>query len=269
MESEWKRVSPSNPCPVCGKTDWCSVAVNGSAVICPRVETNSVAYIEGSGWLHKFGENPDTKPRFKAVPKQLPEHNAVMAEIFNKMRKQISPEEVMSLSKDVGVSEKSLNKLSVGYSNGRDAYAFPMTRKGRRLVGIRYRTRTGSKFAAKGSKQGLFVPSNFSYEKGVIVCEGPTDTAAMLDLGLNAIGRPSCNSGGLLIKEIAKGLPVAIISDKDDVGRAGSKKLAELLIKGNKTRVCIIEPKSGKDAREWVHKGATKKEVLLAIKEAS
>jgi len=269
MESEWKRVTPSNPCPVCSKTDWCSVAMNGSAVICPRVETNSVAYIEGSGWLHKFGENPNTKPSFKAVPKQLPEHNAVMAEIFNRMRKQISTQELMSLASQVGVTEQSLNRLSVGYSNGREAYAFPMTRKGRRLVGIRYRTKDGNKFAAKGSKQGLFVPSNFSFEKGVVVCEGPTDTAAMLDLGLNAIGRPSCNSGGLLIKEISKGLPVAIISDTDDVGRSGSKKLAELLIKGNKTRVCIIEPKVGKDAREWVNKGATKKEVLLAIKEAN
>ena len=54
MESEWIQVSRSRVCPICGKPDWCLIARNGSAAICPRIEEKSVAYIEGSGWLHKF-----------------------------------------------------------------------------------------------------------------------------------------------------------------------------------------------------------------------
>ena len=61
MESEWIRASRKKPCPVCNKFDWCLIAVNGSAAICPRAEKGSVAYIDGSGWLHKFGD--DTKAK--------------------------------------------------------------------------------------------------------------------------------------------------------------------------------------------------------------
>ena len=101
-----------------------------------------------------------------------------------------------------------------------------------------------------------------------MVCEGPTDTAAMLDLGFNVVGRPSCNSGNSLIQEITSGLPVSILSDTDDVGRAGALQLKKTLSQDKGKQVSIIEPKSGKDAREWVASGATRHEVMEMIAEA-
>ena len=263
MESEWVRVNSSRRCPVCNKSDWCLVAVNGSAAICPRNEKGSMAYIEGSGWLHKFGDDESPKPRLRVAPKPLPEHNQVLSDIYCTLRRQVNPKMVQCLAADLGVSAKSLDILGIGYSSNKDAFAFPMTRHGKRFLGIRYRTKDGSKFAQKGSKQGLFVPESFTLAKAVVICEGPTDTAAMLDLGFNAIGRPSCNGGDRLVKELIKGNPVAILADADEAGIFGARMLAKKLPKS-----VVINPPNHKDAREWVASGATKSDVMELIWEA-
>jgi phage/plasmid primase-like uncharacterized protein len=263
MDSEWTRVNQSRRCPVCGKSDWCLVAVNSSAAICPREEKGSVAYIEGSGWLHRFGDENSPKPRLRVSPKPLPEHNQVLQEIHSKLRRQATVDVVKSLSEQLSVSEKSLDLLQVGYSATKDAFSFPMSRRGNRFIGIRYRTRDGSKFAQKGSKQGLFIPSSFTLAKAVVICEGPTDTAAMLDLGFNAIGRASCNSGDRLVTELVQRNPVAIIADNDDAGMFGARRLAEKM-----KNAVIINPIGSKDARDWVASGATRGDVLGLISEA-
>ena len=260
MESEWTKANSGRPCPVCKKQDWCLVAVNGGAVICPRVEQGSVAYIDGSGWLHRFGDDTTPKPRLRVSPKPLPEHNEVLSTVFAGLRKQINPEMLECMSQELGVSSKSLDLMGVGFSETKNAYAFPMSRSRKRFLGIRYRTRDGYKFAAKGSKQGLFVPTSFTLAKAVVVCEGPTDTAAMLDLDFNAIGRASCNSGVRLVEELVQGNPVAILADSDEAGRAGARQLQKKL-----ARAVIIEPDNCKDAREWLANGANRGRVLEKI----
>jgi hypothetical protein len=62
------------------------------------------------------------------------------------------------------------------------------------VVGIRLRNERG-KFAVRGSRQGVFV-AGVPAQKTLFVCEGPTDTAAAVDLGLFAVGRPNCCCGG-------------------------------------------------------------------------
>jgi 5S rRNA maturation endonuclease (ribonuclease M5) len=263
MDSEWIRADSNRRCPVCGKFDWCLIAVNGGAAICPRTEDKAVAYIEGSGWLHKFGDESSPKPRLMAQPKPLPEHNSVLADVFNRERRQITPDLLQLLSGDLSITPKSLDLMGVGFSETKGAFSFPMTRHGRRFLGIRYRTKDGSKFAAKGSKQGIFVPASFTLSKAVVICEGPTDTAAMLDLGFNAIGRASCNAGHRLVAELTQNNPVAILADADEAGRIGAEILRRKL-----KRAVIIEPNGFKDAREWVANGATRGEVMEVISKA-
>lgn len=54
--SEFTRVSRNYPCPICGKEDWCLVAEDGSAAICPRTPDGAVKEIAGSGYLHRLSE---------------------------------------------------------------------------------------------------------------------------------------------------------------------------------------------------------------------
>ena len=52
MKRIWNRVNRQNPCPVCGKNDWCLVSLDESAVICPRTERGAIKRIGEAGWLH-------------------------------------------------------------------------------------------------------------------------------------------------------------------------------------------------------------------------
>lgn len=51
-----QRVNRQQPCPVCGKTDWCSF--NDRIAICMRVESGHLVSGKMGGWLHKLAESP-------------------------------------------------------------------------------------------------------------------------------------------------------------------------------------------------------------------
>ncbi|QDP65063.1 MAG: hypothetical protein GOVbin1630_20 [Prokaryotic dsDNA virus sp.] len=266
-ETRWVRVTAENRCPICKKPDWCTISEDKSAVICPRIEEGSKKYIDGSGYLHILKETTEWKKELsKPIEKQLPEHNEVMAIMARKLAKTISEEKLVDLAEDLDVSIKSLKRLYVGYASNQDAYSFPMLRSGNRLIGIRFRNMEGRKWALKGSRQGLFLPKQEGKEqKGVLICEGPTDTGAALDMGFDCIGRPSCNSGSDLIIEAAKGRHVAIIADADNVGLDGAERLA-FTLRSHCPEVVILVPPA-KDLRAWVAEGCVRKDVLDLIKE--
>jgi phage/plasmid primase-like uncharacterized protein len=143
------------------------------------------------------------------------------------------------------------------------------------ICGIRLRGADGRKWAVKGSRQGLFIPECLNNcADRLLICEGPTDTAALLDLGFDAVGRPSCNGGnrcvlGLVLSD-GRLVPreVVIVADSDEPGQRGAWKLATTLV-AYVSRVRIIEPPGGiKDARQWVQSGATRYDVEAAIDEA-
>ncbi|MFN6466164.1 MAG: VapE domain-containing protein [Nostoc sp. DedVER02] len=46
QEGDWAEATKANPCPLCGKPDWCSVAASGDAVLCRRTDTTP------NGWKH-------------------------------------------------------------------------------------------------------------------------------------------------------------------------------------------------------------------------
>ena len=262
--TDWDRASARNKCPICGKGDWCLLAKDKSAVICPRVEEKSAKYIDGSGYLHilKPGEYKKQNPEWKS---ELPEHNSVIASLAKKHIAAISDDNLRALSESLSVSRESLARMFVGWSGTHNGATFPMFRHKRRVIGIRIRTMTGKKFAVKGSKQGLFLPKDWRTQKtkGVLICEGPTDTAAALDLGFSAIGRPSCLGGTALITEAVSSRRVVIIADDDGPGMDGAVRLKKHLSVFC-PQVQIITPPC-KDMRDWVKSGATKQDVVDAI----
>jgi hypothetical protein len=93
----------------------------------------------------------------------------------------------------------------------------------------------------------------------------------MLDLGFNAIGRPSCMGATELIIEMAAGrAAVGIMADRDGPGMDGASRLSHALRKVV-NKVFIVSPPEGyKDVRGWYRGGELRKEDALEhIKAAS
>jgi 5S rRNA maturation endonuclease (ribonuclease M5) len=159
------------------------------------------------------------------------------------------------LSKDLGVTNNSLFQMQCVFVLQHNAFAFPMKDAEEKMIGIRFRNWVGEKWSLKGSRNGLFIP-DIPVEQTVYICEGPTDCAAALSIGLYAIGRPSCSGGVDLIQkfvernEIRK---VIIIADNDTPGLKGAQTLSENLKVPN---AIIITP--AKDVRAFVNAGGDK-----------
>lgn len=181
------------------------------------------------------------------------------------------------LARKLGVSRESLSWLRCAWAPVHKAWAFPMRDGDGKIVGIRLRNEAGDKWAVKGSRQGLFIPAYFEgdqrYWDMCFVTEGPTDCAAMLSLGLYAIGRPSCNANPDQLKIALKNHQirrVVIVSDNDDKRRLngqqwspgldGAKALGAAL---KLPHVIYVPPM--KDVRDFLNSGGTKQLIMQEI----
>jgi len=119
---------------------------------------------------------------------------------------------------------------------------------------IRLRNERG-KFAVRGSRQGIFLAA-VPAQKTLFVCEGPTDTAGAVELGLFGVGRPNCCCGGAEIRTYARRHECAkavIVSDNDKPGLDGARKVGGEL----KLPYAVYVPPA-KDLREFVRLGGTR-----------
>jgi hypothetical protein len=135
--------------------------------------------------------------------------------------------------------------------------AIPMYNSDEQPIGIRYRADNGRKWSERGSRSGLFLAPQQA--KGtVVICEGPSDTAAIMGKGIEAIGRPDCGScvesTVALIRK--RGYNRVIIladrdvrDDKTTPGFDGAMRLGNAL--KDHVHTIIALPKIGNDAREW------------------
>lgn len=124
-----------------------------------------------------------------------------------------------------GVSPKSLYRLRAGWNAENGAAVFPMSDGSGRIIGLRYRSPSGGKWAATGSRNGLFVPEGLQPKTPLFLPGGPTDAAAVLSLGVQAVGRPSAVAGVDLVAELVRRIRpslVIVVADQDEVGRRGA-----------------------------------------------
>lgn len=187
-----------------------------------------------------------------------------------KFQQAADPSRLAQFARELGVSVESLRRLGIGYALGRRSWAFPMRSPTGDIVGIRLRGIDGSKRSIRGSRQGLFIPEGLRPGGLLLVCEGPTDTAAALTLGFEAIGRPSCSGGGDMVIELVwkqKPATVVVIADNDKPGREGAGRVAERLAYWS-SNVRQVIPNEAKDLREWVQRGVTRETVLKACEQA-
>ncbi len=271
--SEWRRVSKCHPCPICEKPDWCSVSADGAVALCQRVE--SPRRIGDAGWLHRLTDDPRDYRRpvrtVRIAPKPTP--RAELPKLNDRYQASVNSDELKRLANTLGLSVGSLHRLGIGWSADHKAWTFPMTDTAGQIRGIRLRRCDGFKFAVKGGRDGLFLPAGIDpTDLLLLIAEGPTDAAALLDIGfVDAIGRPSCTGGTRLIVEHVKHhrpTEVAIVSDADAPGLRGANALAAVLV-AYVPMVRVIQPPDGiNDGRAWLRAGATRQDVKVIIEAA-
>jgi hypothetical protein len=213
------------------------------------------------GWLHRIAAAPPPpRPPCRVYVPANPEPERDWRALLERWARRTSPAQCGWLAHILGVSAPSLQRLGAVVSDRLGVWAFPMFDAARQVIGIRLRAEDGHKWAVAGSHNGLFWPSDLACAGPLLVCEGPTDTAALLDLGYDAIGRPSCTGTVEMVIEVVRTLrrrDVVIVADADSPGIDGACRLARALTDAGR-RPKVIRPLQGKDARAWVLAGATR-----------
>ena len=204
----YTRVSKLAPCPICKKPDWCRVFTDGW-VECMRVQSDRPA--KSGGWM--WGPRGDSTPHPGPLPDRggegvgrPPTINAT--KLHRDWLAATTPTQLAEFASALGLSVAALVAANAAWAEPHSAWAFPMCDGHGNVVGIRLRRADGIKFAVRGSRQGIFLGKAESGKaesgKVLFVCEGPTDTAAAVELGLFAVGRPNCCCGGADIKIYAR-----------------------------------------------------------------
>lgn len=277
MERQWTRVTRSAKCPICGKPDYCSRS--GNLVLCMRVESARLSGCRLGGWLHSLGV--DSEPTPTTLPKQ-PKPNIDWTVLSQSMfTGATAAEERGYLAATLGVSESALVELQVG--RGWDDYrskpysSWPERDETGRVVGIVRRYRDGGKKTMRHSSHGLYYADGYLRMRlgPVFLPEGGSDTAALLSVGVNVVGRPS-NLGG--VDQLAALLgrcrnTVVVIGERDEKpesrgqhpscpstctgclrcwpGLVGAQETAKRLRERLRRRVKYVLPPT-KDVRAWL-----------------
>lgn len=283
QDRQWSRVTRGAKCPICGKGDYCTRS--GGLVLCMRVESPKPSSCRMGGWLHSIDDGHEPTPT--TLPKrERPNIDwGVLAQ--DMFTSPTAAEERFYLAKTLGVSEAALVELKVG--RGWDDYrslpysSWPERDAAGKVVGIVRRYRSGDKKTMQFSSHGLYYATNFlRMRRGpVFLPEGGSDTAAMLGVGLNVVGRPS-NLGG--VDQLAAMLAtcrneVVVLGERDEKpdkrgehdscpstclgclrcwpGMVGAKETAARLKKHLRQRVrWAMLPPSAKDVRAWLNQNS-------------
>jgi hypothetical protein len=234
------------------------VGRDGKDAICPRVSEGANREVEGAGWLHKLR---DVLPAAAIPPPLPPVPDIDMAPLMAGYRKAMTARRMRAICSRTGLNHQCLNRFGIGWYEERNVYAFPMVDEHRKVIGIRLRSIDGAKWAVPGSRNGLFIPFGL-LSFPLWICEGPTDAAALIMLGLPAIGRPSCNGGSPMIRRMLADRhgSVVIMADRDFPGIDGARRLQGRLAP---RKVFVVQPPwPHKDARAWVNAGAVLDDLL-------
>ena len=266
---EFRRVTKREPCPVCEHPDWCLVSKDGDgspvSAICKRIESGR-RWGE-AGHLHLLRESEHQRgcrPRRRTI--KIPVARAEFPALAERLQAALTDREADDLAGELGVKADSLRLLGLGWSG--TEWTFPMHDAVGVICGIQKRPFRGKKWSVKGSRMGLFLPADLDPGEQLFVLEGASDTAAFLDLGFAAIGRPSCSTGVKLITRYVREhqvRTVVVVADADGPGRRGAQRLVPQLHAMCRS-VRLIEPGgSANDAREWITSGASRAEVLAVV----
>lgn len=241
-------------CFACGKADWCLISDTGTQCLCKRIE--SPMRWKDAGFLHAQDGASGAAVDLKGYAKNEPKPRFIDCDaVLQRYLQDTTRERVARFADLIGVSSESLRALGARWSVRHEAWAFPLSNHERKVVGIRYRTESGEKFSMKGGSEGVFLPTS-EPARTIYMPEGPTDTAALLSIGLYAIGRPNNSNGATLVRRLLgllKPAELIVIADRDAAGRDGAARFV-----ADMAWTCrVVSPPRHKDVRQWVNAGAT------------
>lgn len=164
----------------------------------------------------------------------------------------------------------AVSALRPGYNRRLDAMCFPMFGPDLTICGIRTRhVATGEKRAYIGSANGIFVTEGVARGCAMLVVgEGPTDAAALVQAGFPAVaGMPGATCGfDAMDALIAYVRParLLLVADPNRVGRACMTTVARNAAPIVPHIARVEPPDRIKDARAWVVWGADRWDILKA-----
>lgn len=246
---------------------------DGSAAVCMRLADGARARVDcrgaGNGWLHVLRESPcfPRKPfAFEVRLRPAPDWTAAAT-----VRAAATTDgQLAKHGHALHVSVASLRRLGAFVSiRWPGVIAFPMRRREQGPVcGVRLRSSTGAKWSAPGSRTGLFVPARLGRRGPLHLPEGPSDAAALLDLGLEAVGRPNSSACAWEVGRVSTGRDVVLVVDRDAAGALGARALLPELERRARSVRLLSPPAPFKDVRDWVAIGAKVDDVLAAARRA-
>ena len=266
---DFVRAGARRRCPICRKPDWCLIHKeepgDPSRVICARIESDT--RYGDAGWLHVLRETRGRRGRSGRCGRSISTSiSRITEQSLDAYDQDLDLDALSRLAHELSVSVSSLLALQVGWNGW--AWTFPMRDDRGVLVGVRLRRGDGQKRAVRGSRNGLFIPRTLRGTDPLLVCEGPTDVAAMLDLDFDAVGRPSCSGGAkhvVRLVQVRRPGQVVLVADRDEPGQRGASDLASRLLPYSPDVRVVTPPDGCGDARAWRASGATRRGVRARI----
>jgi len=254
MSEVFPHFTKDNPCIGCGKWDW-TCRYGDKGYICMRAESSMP--MKDGGWFH-FYDGEKRKPIYIPPKRIAPKVNLDFESLHLGALSVTNNNFWTDCGRLLGVDW--ICCLNLQFVKWHGEIGVPMRDGENKIIGIHLRCDDGSKKAVLGSRNGLFIPQ-IDPQTPAYICEGASNCAALLTTGYFAIGRPSCNSGGDMLKVCLKRLGikrVAIVADNDCVkvngtrpGQDGAKKLKKEL---GLPSVIFTTPAPIKDVRQLLIK---------------
>lgn len=182
------------------------------------------------------------------------------------------------LARTLGLPVEALRRLGIGHTWG--AWTFPERNGEGDLVGVALRYPDGRKRCVAGSRRGLTIPAGLTGrpEDVLYIAEGASDTAALISVGVEAIGRPAARSSPAMdvwVKDYVrrtKRQKIVVVADRDFAGQQGASRLAfelrdawKFIHGGKRAEVFLAQTqKSFKDVRDQVVAGHWGQGLLLS-----
>jgi hypothetical protein len=270
--SQWIRVTPKEPCPVCGKGDWCGLSQDRTLACCMRTESGTT--VKNGGWLHRIGGRSPIPTRPLPPPDDSLLAPAIDAQAIWTGYRTGSLCATAEAAVALGLPMWTTWEIGAGI-DPQGNLAFPMRDGNLAVTGIRLRSADGKKWAVKGSRAGVFTPTRYNpqdWENAghAVVVEGPTDAAAVLAIDLIPIGRPSCLGCEQILIDAARTLgatALTVVADNDGPGVMGARRLCTALAAAG-VRHRLVTAGGHKDMRKWWQTGTTRKTVELTWAQA-